>query len=278
MQLIAGTVNALYTTSRPARRRAHLARGGDRHWRSGQRRRSSPLWRPRGKRCRSRRPKRWAAARTSTTRVLRWRRGLAIAAVFAAMALALLAAGADRGQPDRRVCSGAARHCRRGNGIARRGARRSIARPRACSAGASEGLLAGPQPGGVAVAHIRAGGGARDGDRDDGERRHHGRQLPRDRGGVARHAAARRPLRPAGCPVGRGRAPAARPRGPARSSPPSRESRRWIEFRAVELHYRGERATFGAGDFEIVRRYGRMRFFRPGSRCHSARCRSERAS
>jgi putative ABC transport system permease protein len=32
------------------------------------------------------------------------------------------------------------------------------------------------------------------------------------------------------------------------------------EFRAIELHYRGERATLGAGNFEIVRRYARLRF------------------
>jgi putative ABC transport system permease protein len=32
------------------------------------------------------------------------------------------------------------------------------------------------------------------------------------------------------------------------------------EFRAVELHYGGERATLGAGRMEIVRRYGRLRF------------------
>jgi putative ABC transport system permease protein len=36
------------------------------------------------------------------------------------------------------------------------------------------------------------------------------------------------------------------------------------EFRAVELHYRGERATLGAGNFEIVRRYGRLRFLSGG--------------
>jgi len=32
------------------------------------------------------------------------------------------------------------------------------------------------------------------------------------------------------------------------------------EFRAVDLHYHGERATLGAGTMEIVRRYGRLRF------------------
>jgi putative ABC transport system permease protein len=32
------------------------------------------------------------------------------------------------------------------------------------------------------------------------------------------------------------------------------------EFRAVELHFRGGRATLGAGNMEIVRRYGRLRF------------------
>jgi putative ABC transport system permease protein len=31
-------------------------------------------------------------------------------------------------------------------------------------------------------------------------------------------------------------------------------------FHALALHYRGERATLGAGDLEIVRRYGRLRF------------------
>jgi putative ABC transport system permease protein len=36
------------------------------------------------------------------------------------------------------------------------------------------------------------------------------------------------------------------------------------EFRAVELHYRGERATLGAGNFDIVRRYGRLRFLSGG--------------
>ena len=35
------------------------------------------------------------------------------------------------------------------------------------------------------------------------------------------------------------------------------------DFHAVELHYRGDRATFGAGNLEIVRRYGRLRFL-PG--------------
>ena len=32
------------------------------------------------------------------------------------------------------------------------------------------------------------------------------------------------------------------------------------EFRAVEMHFRGGRATLGAGDMEIVRRFGRLRF------------------
>lgn len=32
------------------------------------------------------------------------------------------------------------------------------------------------------------------------------------------------------------------------------------EFRGMDLHYQGERATFGAGNMEIVRRYGRLRF------------------
>ena len=31
-------------------------------------------------------------------------------------------------------------------------------------------------------------------------------------------------------------------------------------FHALEFHYRGERATLGAGDMDIVRRYGRLRF------------------
>jgi putative ABC transport system permease protein len=33
-------------------------------------------------------------------------------------------------------------------------------------------------------------------------------------------------------------------------------------FHGLELHYRGERATLGASDLEIVRRYGRLRFLR----------------
>jgi putative ABC transport system permease protein len=32
------------------------------------------------------------------------------------------------------------------------------------------------------------------------------------------------------------------------------------EFTGIELHYRGERATLGAGNLDIVRRYGRLRF------------------
>jgi len=32
------------------------------------------------------------------------------------------------------------------------------------------------------------------------------------------------------------------------------------DFRATEFHYRGERATLGAGNMDIVRRYGRLRF------------------
>jgi len=32
------------------------------------------------------------------------------------------------------------------------------------------------------------------------------------------------------------------------------------DFRGVEFHFRGERATLGAGNVEIVRRYGRLRF------------------
>jgi putative ABC transport system permease protein len=32
------------------------------------------------------------------------------------------------------------------------------------------------------------------------------------------------------------------------------------DFRALEFHYRGERATLGAGNLDIVRRYGRLRF------------------
>jgi putative ABC transport system permease protein len=35
------------------------------------------------------------------------------------------------------------------------------------------------------------------------------------------------------------------------------------EFRAVEMHFRGGRATLGAGNMEIVRRFGRLRFL-PG--------------
>jgi putative ABC transport system permease protein len=35
-------------------------------------------------------------------------------------------------------------------------------------------------------------------------------------------------------------------------------------FRGVELRYRGERATLGAGNFEVVRRYGRLRFLSGG--------------
>src|SRR5262249_28331861 len=34
-------------------------------------------------------------------------------------------------------------------------------------------------------------------------------------------------------------------------------------FHGMELHFRGERATLGAGDMEIVRRHGRLRFL-PG--------------
>jgi putative ABC transport system permease protein len=33
------------------------------------------------------------------------------------------------------------------------------------------------------------------------------------------------------------------------------------DFRGIEFHYRGERATLGAGNMEIVRRYGRLRFW-----------------
>ena len=33
-------------------------------------------------------------------------------------------------------------------------------------------------------------------------------------------------------------------------------------FHGMELHYRGERATLGASDLDIVRRYGRLRFLR----------------
>jgi putative ABC transport system permease protein len=36
------------------------------------------------------------------------------------------------------------------------------------------------------------------------------------------------------------------------------------ELRAVELHYRGERATFGSWNFDVVRRYERMRFLAGG--------------
>ena len=32
------------------------------------------------------------------------------------------------------------------------------------------------------------------------------------------------------------------------------------DFRGIEFHYQGERATLGAGNLEIVRRYGRLRF------------------
>jgi putative ABC transport system permease protein len=37
-------------------------------------------------------------------------------------------------------------------------------------------------------------------------------------------------------------------------------------FHGLELHYRGERATLGAGDLDIVRRYGRLRFLREENR------------
>jgi len=37
-------------------------------------------------------------------------------------------------------------------------------------------------------------------------------------------------------------------------------------FHGLELHYGGERATLGAGDIEIVRRYGRLRFLRGENR------------
>jgi putative ABC transport system permease protein len=36
------------------------------------------------------------------------------------------------------------------------------------------------------------------------------------------------------------------------------------EFRAIDLHYQGERATFGAWNFALVRRYGRLRFLAGG--------------
>jgi putative ABC transport system permease protein len=36
------------------------------------------------------------------------------------------------------------------------------------------------------------------------------------------------------------------------------------EFRGVELRYHGERATLGAGNFDVVRRYGRLRFLSGG--------------
>ncbi len=46
---------------------------------------------------------------------------------------------------------------------------------------------------------------------------------------------------------------------------------RWTIFTRLELHYRGERATLGAGNLEIVRRYGRLRFLAGrGSRRHPA--------
>lgn len=32
------------------------------------------------------------------------------------------------------------------------------------------------------------------------------------------------------------------------------------EFRAVDLHYRGQRATLGAGNMDVIRRHGRLRF------------------
>lgn len=38
------------------------------------------------------------------------------------------------------------------------------------------------------------------------------------------------------------------------------------EFRAVELHYNGGRATFGSGVMDIVRRYGRLKFLRGENR------------
>jgi putative ABC transport system permease protein len=38
------------------------------------------------------------------------------------------------------------------------------------------------------------------------------------------------------------------------------------EFRAVEMHFRGGRATLGGGNMEIVRRFGRLRFLRGENR------------
>ena len=60
-----------------------------------------------------------------------------------------------------------------------------------------------PRPRRLALAHVGHRRRASDRDRHDGQRRHHGRQLSRNRDRVARPATARRPLRAPGGPIRR---------------------------------------------------------------------------
>ena len=69
-------------------------------------------------------------------------------------------------------------------------------------------------------------------------------------------------VRPAVPSVGR-RLPAARRRSPGASRRPSPGVAAVDVFHALDFHFRGERATLGAGNMDIVRRYGRLRFL-PG--------------
>ena len=152
---------------------------------------------------------------------LRWRRGLVVGSVLAASlaasqatpsrqpiggyAAALLAIGAAALAAPAIVIGGQSR------------------RASACRVGALETLLAGRSLTASLSRTQRGGGRAGHGDRHDGERRHHGGQLSRDGGGVARHPAARRSLRAARGACGGRRVSAARP---ASRSDPADDRRR----------------------------------------------------
>ena len=120
------------------------------------------------------------------------------------------------------------------------------------------------QPGGLALAHLGGGGGAGHGHRHDGQRRHHGGQLPRDRDRVARYATARRSLRaPGGQRSARASIPPLSPDVPAGVlvHPRRRGGGRLSRPRVPTIAASAPRSAPAIS--EIVRRYGRLRFL-PG--------------
>ena len=237
--LIADTVNALYTSSRPGGDRADSRRDADRNCRRRVSSRCSRRSRRRAKRCGWRRLEAMGrgAHEHSRAAALGARSGLVSGGLalrgvrrfsgrpvdgapvwgYVAALLAIGAAGIGRaGLRARRDTRARAQHA-----AAPLGRRRTARRPRT---------------GRVALAHLGRGRGAGHRHRHDGERRHHGRQLPRDRTGLAGYATPRRSLRAPRRPLGRRPVPRALARAAeAGRPPPRRGGRRCLPRHGVPL-------------------------------------------